>query len=51
MFGLEYSDHVLIKSMSRPQTVTTQYDAQLGLQDKDRAIKGLNVCNYRDLEP
>ena len=38
-----------INSMSRempwPQTVATQYYAQLGLPDKGRAIKGLVVCN------
>ena len=29
----------------------TQYHAQLGLQDKGRAMKGLVVCNDWDLEP
>ena len=29
----------------------TQYNAQLGLPDKVRAIKGLFVCNNWDLEP
>ena len=33
------------------QTGATQYNAQLGLQDKDHAIKGLVVCNNVDLEP
>ncbi len=33
------------------QTGATQYHAQLGLPDKGRAIKGLVVCNYWDLEP
>ncbi len=33
------------------QTGATQYHAQLGLPDKGRAIKGLDVCNNWDLEP
>ena len=37
--------------MPWPQTGATQYHAQLGLPDKDRAIKGLIVCNNWDLEP
>ena len=37
--------------MPWPQTVATQYHAQLGLPDKGRAIKGLVVCNDLDLEP
>ncbi len=37
--------------MPWPQTGVTQYHAQLGLPDKGRAIKGLVVCNNRDLEP
>ena len=45
-----------INSMSRGeclglQTSAAQYHAQLGLPDKGRAIKGLVVCNNRDLEP
>ena len=35
--------------MPWPQTGATQYHAQLGLPDKDRAIKGLIVCNNWDL--
>ncbi len=34
-----------------PQTGETQYHAQLGLPDKCRVIKGLVVCNNRDLRP
>ena len=37
--------------MPWPQTGATQYHAQLGLKDNGRAIKGLIVCNNRDLEP
>ncbi len=37
--------------MPWPQTGVTHYHAQLGLPDKGRAIKGLVVCNDRDLEP
>ncbi len=37
--------------MPWPQTGATQYHAQLGLQDKGRAIKWLVVCNNWDLEP
>ena len=37
--------------MPWPQTGATQYHAQLGLSDKDRAIKGLVVCNNMDLKP
>ena len=33
-----------------PQSGATQYPAQLGLQDKGRAIKGLDVCNDFELE-
>ncbi len=32
-------------------TGATQYLAQLGLTDKCRTIKGLDVCNNWDLEP
>ncbi len=31
--------------MPWPNTGATQYHAQLGLPDKDRAIKGLVLCN------
>ncbi len=34
-----------------PKTGATHYHAQLGLPDKDRAIKGLFVSNGLDLEP
>ena len=34
-----------------PKTGATQYNAQLELPDKGRAIKGLVVCNNWDLEP
>ena len=37
--------------MPWPQTGLTQYHAQLGLPDRGLAIKGLVVCNNRDLEP
>ncbi len=37
--------------MPWPQTGTTQYNAQLGLPDKGRAINGLVICNNWDLEP
>ncbi len=37
--------------MTWPQTGATQYFAQLLLQDKGRAIKGLVVSNDWDLEP
>ena len=37
--------------MTWPQTGATQYHAQLGLQEKGRAIDGLVVCNNCDLEP
>ncbi len=37
--------------MHWPQTDATQYHAQLGLPDKGCPIKGLDVCNNRDLEP
>ncbi len=37
--------------MPWPKTGATQYHAQLGLPDKGRAIKGLIVCNSKDLEP
>ncbi len=44
-----------INSMSRGnaliKTGATQYNAQLGLPDKGRAIKGLVDCNSWDLEP
>ncbi len=33
------------------QTGTTQYHLHLGLPDKGHIIKGLVVCNNRDLEP
>ncbi len=37
--------------MPWPQTGATQYNAQLGLSDKGRAIKGFVVCNNSNLEP
>ncbi len=37
--------------MSWPQIGTTQYRAQLGLQDKGRAIKGLVGYNNWDFGP
>ena len=37
--------------MPWPQTGATHYHAQLGLPDKGRAIKGLDVFNNWDLEP
>ena len=37
--------------MPWPKTGATQYHAQLGLPDKGRAIKGLVICNNRDIEP
>ena len=37
--------------MSGPQTGASQYHAQLGLPDKERAIKELVVCNSLDLGP
>ena len=37
--------------MPWPKTGATQYHVQLGLPDKGRAIKGLVVCNRKDLEP
>ncbi len=37
--------------MPWPQTGATQYHAQLGLPDEGSAIKGLDVCNNKDLEP
>ena len=37
--------------MPRPQKGGTHYNAQLGLPDKGRAIKGLVVSNGLDLEP
>ncbi len=37
--------------MPWPKTGATQYHAQLGLQDKGHAIKGLVVYNSWDLEP
>ena len=46
-----------INSMSRgeclvpKQAQLSTMHAQLGLPDKSRAIKGLVVCNNRDLEP
>ena len=40
-----------VLGMPWPQTGATQYQAQLGLPDKVRAIKGLVVCNNYDLEP
>ena len=33
------------------QTGACQYHVQLGLPDKGRTIKGLVVCNKKDLEP
>ena len=36
--------------MAFPQTGATKYDAQLGLPDKGRAMKGLVVFNNWDLE-
>ena len=44
-----------INSMTRgnalDQTGAIQYQTQIGLSDKVRAIKGLFVCNNWDLEP
>ncbi len=37
--------------MPWPQTGETQYHAQLELSGKERAIKGLVVCNNKGLEP
>ncbi len=37
--------------MPWPQTGATLYHAQLGLPDKGRAIKGVDVCNNWELEP
>ena len=37
--------------MPLPKTGATQYHAQLGLQDKERAINGLVVSNSWDQEP
>ncbi len=37
--------------MPWPQTGATQYHAQVRLPDEERAIKGLVVCNNKDLEP
>ncbi len=37
--------------MPWPQTGATQYQAQLGLPEKGRTIKGLVVCINWDLEP
>ena len=37
--------------MSWPQTGAIQYNAQLGLSDKGRAIKELVIFNDWDLEP
>ena len=37
--------------MHWPETATTQFHAQLGLQDKGRKIKGLVVSNDWDLDP
>ncbi len=37
--------------MHWPKTGATQYYAQLGLPDKGCIIKGLVVCNNRDLDP
>ena len=37
--------------MLQPKTSATEYNAQLGLPDKGRAIKWLVVCNDWDLEP
>ncbi len=37
--------------MPWPQTGATQYHAQLGLPDKGCTIKGLVVCNDKDLDP
>ena len=37
--------------LPRPHTGATQYHAQLELSDKNRAIKGLVVCNGWDVEP
>ena len=34
-----------VGGMPWPQTGATHYHAQLGSPDKDRAIKGLVVCN------
>ena len=37
--------------MPWPHTGATQHQAQLGLPDKGRAIKGWGFCNNWDLEP
>ena len=37
--------------MLQPKTSATEYNAQLGLPDKGRAIKWLVICNDWDLEP
>ncbi len=37
--------------MPWPQKGVTQYHALLGHTDKGRAIKGLVVCNNKDIEP
>ncbi len=37
--------------MPWPKTGATQYNAQLELPGKGRAIKGLEVCNNWDLDP
>ena len=39
------------RGMPWPETGATQYHAQLGLPDKDRAIKGLVVCNSWNQDP
>ena len=41
----------LSRAMPWSKTGATQYHAQFGFPDKGRAMKGLIVCNYWDLEP
>ena len=42
---------VRVEGIHWPQTDATQYHKHLVLLDKDRAIKGLFVCNGWDLDP
>ncbi len=41
---------VRVEGIHWPQTDATQYHKHLVLLDKDRAIKGLFVCNHWDIE-
>ncbi len=41
---------LLVGGMSCPKTGATQCQAQFGLPDKGRAIKGFDVCENRNLE-